>query len=143
MSIAVLRYLEYALTKDNSERAQKNTNILNGIHPDLKYEILEEIYVRIFKNIKGLSDMPFLVLGRLAQNAEECDFAPGEIIIDVPAAHTGNRLQRGPQSLLHREWQCHRLPQRKRHLPQEARGFRNLRRVRVLHRLQPVLQCQG
>ena len=58
-------------------------NILNGIHPDLKYEILEEIYVRIFKKIKGLADMPLLVLGRLAQNAEECDFAPGEIIIDV------------------------------------------------------------
>jgi hypothetical protein len=63
-------------------------NILNGIHPDLKYEILEEIYVRIFKKIKGLSNMPLVVLGRLAQNAEECDFAPGEIIIDVLGCST-------------------------------------------------------
>lgn len=83
ISIAVLRYLEYALTQDNSERASKNKNILDSIHPDLKYEILEEIYVRMFKRINGLQDMPLSVLGRLAQYAEECDFAPGEIIIDV------------------------------------------------------------
>lgn len=82
VSILVLRYLEYALRKDNSESDRKNELILDSIHPDLKFEILKEIYVKIFKKIKGFEEFSDNVLAKFAQCAQEWSKPPGTIIID-------------------------------------------------------------
>lgn len=78
----VLRYLEYALTVNSQETAKRNQSILNSIHPDLKFEILREIYTNIFKKTQGFKEFPSSVLDRLAQHAEELSFSPGQDIID-------------------------------------------------------------
>lgn len=82
VSILVLRYLEYALKQDHPEGELANQTILNSLHPDMKFEIMKEIYVKIFQQIKGFDEIPDSVLAKLAQHAEECRFAPGNVIID-------------------------------------------------------------
>lgn len=82
MSILVLRYLEYALSKDSEEAARNNQNILNSIHPDLKFEVLQEIYVNIFQKMPILEKISHSTLAKLAQYAEELHYAPGQLIID-------------------------------------------------------------
>jgi hypothetical protein len=92
VSILVLRYLEYALRKDNSYSDEKNAKILDSIHPDLKFEILKEIYVKIFKQIKGFEDFSETVLAKFAQSAQEWSKPPGTIIIDETAADQEQHL---------------------------------------------------
>ena len=82
VSIRVLRYLEYALYQSNSDKNPKRQEILNSIHPALKFDVLKEIYVKIFAKMKGFSNISENVLAKLAQTAEECTFAPGRAIID-------------------------------------------------------------
>lgn len=83
MSIPVLRYLEYALTKKHSEPNKSSQEILDNTHPALKREVLMKIYLPIFQKIKGVDELPVAVLNELAQFASQITFSPGQIILDV------------------------------------------------------------
>ena len=83
MSIPALRYLEYALNKSHSEPTKCSQAILDNTHPQLKFDVLKTIYNPIFKKIEGLKDLPEQVLDRLAQNAVQMSFSPGQLIINV------------------------------------------------------------
>lgn len=92
VSILVLRYLEYALRKDNSGSDTKNSEILDSIHPDLKFDILKEIYVKIFREIKGFHEFSETVLAKFAQSAREWSSPPGSILIDETKPDRENNL---------------------------------------------------
>ncbi len=93
VSIPALRYLEYALTKSHAEPTKSSQAILDNTHPALKYEVLMTIYNPLFMKIMGLNDLPQQVLNRLAQNAIQVSFAPGQTIIDVRTSDAGVRHQ--------------------------------------------------